>query len=100
MLYAVVNNYLENNLKVQLFRVKCISNWLYFCFRCQSMAGGVNGALGGHAHGHAVGVWSFLTVSALLQYHRMGDRTVWDRGSNTSPAILRHAQKTMVTFYK
>lgn len=64
------------------------------------MAVGVNGALGGRAHGHAVGVWSFLTVSALLQCHRMGDRTVWDRGSNTNPAALRRAQKTMVTIYK
>lgn len=64
------------------------------------MAGGVNGALGGHAHGHAVGVWSFPTASAPHQCRRMGDRTVWDRGSNTSPAILRLAQKTMVTFYK
>lgn len=64
------------------------------------MVVGESGALGGRAHEHVVGVWSFLTVSALLQCHRMGDRTVWDRGSNTSPAILRLAQKTMVTFYK
>lgn len=64
------------------------------------MVDGESGALGGRAHGHAVGVWSFLTVSALLQRRKMGDRTVWDRGSNTSPAILRHAQRTMVTFYK
>jgi len=61
---------------------------------------GESGDLGGCAHGHVVGVWSFLNVSALLQCHRMEDCTVWDRGSNTSPAILRLAQKTMVTFYK
>ncbi len=64
------------------------------------MVAGESGALGGRVHGHVVGVWNFLIVIALLQCHRTGARTVWDRGSNTSPAILRHAQRTMVTFYK